>query len=201
MGQDKRRHQRLMVNLPVQAQLGSGDVQSLDVVDISPSGMQIRSSDFETLKRGFDAQQNHAEFGIQILARMAWVQNNVDGDYLTGWEFVLGDSGGNRGLADEEPEPETENRRHSRLQIELAVQAHVGSGKYENVEVVDISPPGMQIRCTDFDMLKEGLDVHTNRAQFSILLEARLAWVQPGVDDSYFTGWEFDVDTDEERIG
>ncbi|MDP6038133.1 MAG: PilZ domain-containing protein, partial [Candidatus Latescibacteria bacterium] len=178
MGQDKRRHQRLMVNLPVQAQLGSGDVQSLDVVDISPSGMQIRSSDFETLKRGFDAQQNHAEFGIQILARMAWVQNNVDGDYLTGWEFVLGDSGGNRGLADEEPEPETENRRHSRLQIELAVQAHVGSGKYENVEVVDISPSGMQIRCTDFDMLKEGLDVHTNRAQFSILLEARLAWVQ-----------------------
>ncbi|GEM_PF-775928 len=201
MGQDKRRHQRLMVNLPVQAQLGSGDVQSLDVVDISPSGMQIRSSDFETLKRGFDAQQNHAEFGIQILARMAWVQNNVDGDYLTGWEFVLGDSGGNRGLADEEPEPETENRRHSRLQIELAVQAHVGSGKYENVEVVDISPSGMQIRCTDFDMLKEGLDVHTNRAQFSILLEARLAWVQTGDDDAYFTGWEFDVDTDEERIG
>ena len=70
MGQDKRRHQRLMVDLPVQAQLGSGGVQNLSVVDISPSGMQVRSTDFETLKEGFDAQHNRAEFCIQILARM-----------------------------------------------------------------------------------------------------------------------------------
>jgi hypothetical protein len=69
------------------------------------------------------------------------------------------------------------------------------------VEVVDISPSGMQIRCADFDMLKAGLDVHTNRAQFSILLVGRLAWVQTGENDENLTGWEFDVETGEERIG
>lgn len=199
MSQNKRRHQRLIVNLPVQALLGGGGVQDLNVVDISPSGMQIRTRDFETLKSGFDAQQNRAEFGIQILARMAWVQNSADGDYLTGWEFVLREDDENRVFPEEEAE--TGKRRHSRLQIALAVKAHVGSGEYESVEVVDISPSGMQIRCADFDMLKEGLDMNTNGAQFSILIEARLAWVQTGENDDYLTGWEFDVETDEERIG
>ena len=66
---------------------------------------------------------------------------------------------------------------------------------------MDISPSGMQIRCADFDMLKAGLDVHTNRAQFSILLVGRLAWVQTGENDENLTGWEFDVETGEERIG
>lgn len=198
MAQDKRRHHRLMVNLSVQGQVGHGDVRDLKVVDISPSGMQIQSSDFETLKTGFDAQNNRAEFGLQIMARMAWVQNSPDGHYLTGWEFVLGGAG----VVGPEVSGEADGkRRHQRLQIELAVKARVGAGDYADVEVVDISPSGMQIRCADFDALKGGLDVHTNTAQFSLLIVARLAWVQTGDNEDYLTGWEFDVDTDEERIG
>lgn len=198
MGQDNRRHNRLMVNLPVQAQVGNSDFQDLKVLDISPSGMQIQSDDFETLKAGFDAQHNRAEFGLQIMARMAWVQNNAVGGFLTGWEFVLSQATSNPTATNEDEEGK---RRHSRLQIELSVQARVGSGEYEDVEVVDISPSGMQIRCTDFEALKGGLDAKTNKALFSLLIVARLAWVQTGQNDEFLTGWEFDIETDEERIG
>ena len=127
------------------------------------------------------------------------MQNNAEGDFLTGWEFVFGaTSDPNSNALDDNKDG---NRRHSRLQIELAVRARVGTGEYEDVEVVDISPSGMQIRCADFETLKSGLDVHTNKAQFSLLIFARLAWVQTGENGEFLTGWEFDIETDEERIG
>lgn len=84
---DQRGNSRLQIDLPIQARVGSGDQLDLEIVDISGSGMQVRSQDFEVLKGGFDAQHNEATFEIRIHARLAWARPEDDGSFVTGWEF------------------------------------------------------------------------------------------------------------------
>ncbi len=84
---DKRRFGRLELGLPIQAKVGQGEHIDLEIVDISASGMQIRSEDFDVLKKGFDAQHNQATFEIRLLARLAWARPEDDGSFVTGWEF------------------------------------------------------------------------------------------------------------------
>lgn len=89
--EDKRRAQRLSMGLPVQARVGDGSQIELEMVDISASGMQIRSPDFDVLKQGFDAQHNAASFEIRLVARLAWARPEADGSFVTGWEFDVKD--------------------------------------------------------------------------------------------------------------
>ena len=84
---EQRNNARLQIDLPIQARLGDGDHMDLEIVDISGSGMQIRSDNFEVLKDGFDAQHNEATFEIRIQARLAWARPEDDGRFVTGWEF------------------------------------------------------------------------------------------------------------------
>jgi len=84
---DKRRAQRMQLGLPIQARVGANNDIELEVVDISASGMQIRSGDFDMLKRGFDAQRNAATFEFKLVARLAWARPEDDGSFVTGWEF------------------------------------------------------------------------------------------------------------------
>ncbi len=84
---EKRRAKRLLIGLPIQARVGDGSHIELEMVDISASGMQIRSQDFDVLKRGFDAQHNSATFEIRFIARLAWARPESDGTFVTGWEF------------------------------------------------------------------------------------------------------------------
>lgn len=188
MSAEQRRHKRLDIHLPVRAQTRGGDGLDLEVVDISASGMKLRSRDFEVLKREFDAQRNQASFDIQIPARFAWAQPD-DGAYLTGWEFVLPVSESERG-----PLPGGESRgkrKYPRLPIALSVRAQVSGSDYQAVEVVDISSSGMQLRCQKMDAIQAGMDAKANRALFSLCLSARLAWVQEGANGAFLTGWEF----------
>jgi hypothetical protein len=199
MDSDKRRHPRMIVNLPVQAQVGQEIIQELRVTDISATGMQIQSPDFDTLKSGFDTIENQAHFELQMDARMAWVQNANDGSFLTGWEFVFGHSEVERGVV---LKVEADGkRRHDRLSLDLPIQVQLGESGFESLQLVDISPSGMQLRCADFDLIKTGLGPHGNKAQFTILLEARLAWVQTVENKDFLTGWEFGMDNKEKRIG
>ena len=84
---EQRNNNRLTIDLPIQARIGSGENLDLEIVDISSSGMQLRSQDFEVLKGGFDAQHNEATFEIRIHARLAWARPEDDGSFVTGWEF------------------------------------------------------------------------------------------------------------------
>ena len=77
----------MQLGLPIQARIGTGGHIDLEMVDISASGMQIRSEDFEVLKRGFDAQHNTATFEIRLIARLAWARPEGDGTFVNGWEF------------------------------------------------------------------------------------------------------------------
>tara|TARA_Y100000588_G_scaffold347459_1_gene396276 strand:- start:190 stop:381 length:192 start_codon:yes stop_codon:yes gene_type:complete len=51
----------LELQLPIQGRVGKGDFLDLEVVDISLGGMQIKSSDFESIKQGFGTQENVAK--------------------------------------------------------------------------------------------------------------------------------------------
>lgn len=84
---NKRSADRLQIGLSIQARVGAGDHIDLEMVDISASGMQIRSDDFDVLKRGFDAQHNSATFEIRLIGRLAWARPEEDGTFVTGWEF------------------------------------------------------------------------------------------------------------------
>ena len=84
---DKRTAARLQIGLPIQARVGAGDHIDLEMVDISASGMQIRSENFDVLKRGFDSQHNVAMFEIKFVVRLAWARPEDDGTFVTGWEF------------------------------------------------------------------------------------------------------------------
>ncbi|MDA0747054.1 MAG: PilZ domain-containing protein [bacterium] len=84
---DKRKFRRLRLDLPIQARLGAGDHLDLDIVDISATGMQVRTETFDVLKNGFDAQNNEAIFEIRISARLTWARPDPDGTFVTGWEF------------------------------------------------------------------------------------------------------------------
>ena len=124
MTEDKRRAPRMVVNLPAQARLGETRVANLSVTDISSTGMQIQSPDFDTLKNGFNTAHNEAFFELHIDARMAWLQNDGGHSFLTGWEFVFTSPATQttQGLEREEKN----KRRHDRLTLELTIQGHVG---------------------------------------------------------------------------
>jgi len=97
--------------------------------------------------------------------------------------------------------PTDEHRNTDRLQIDLPIQARIGSGERFDLEIVDISASGMQVRSQDFEVLKGGFDSQHNEATFEIRIQARLAWARPEDDGSFVTGWEFNRDEDEPRIG
>lgn len=99
------------------------------------------------------------------------------------------------------PDPDDEQRNNNRLTIDLPIQARIGSGEHLDLEIVDISSSGMQLRSQDFEVLKGGFDAQHNEATFEIRIQARLAWARPEDDGSFVTGWEFNRDEGEPRIG
>lgn len=96
---------------------------------------------------------------------------------------------------------EDERRSAERLVLELPILGRVDGSDHLDLEVVDISKGGMQIRCPDFGELKERLGGGRNVARFEIHITARLAWAQPGDDGEFLTGWEFDGPDSENLIG
>jgi hypothetical protein len=90
---ERRVADRLELQLPIQGRVGKGEFFDLEVVDISLGGMQLKSSDFDSIKLGFDKDKNVANFEIRISGRLAWAQPGDDGTFLTGWEFDVGPSG------------------------------------------------------------------------------------------------------------
>ena len=59
--------------------------------------------------------------------------------------------------------PEDEQRNNNRLTIDLPIQARIGSGEHLDLEIVDISSSGMQLRSQDFEVLKGGSIPNTTR--------------------------------------
>ena len=102
---------------------------------------------------------------------------------------------------DDDALSEDNKRQNERVRLDLPIQARVGAGDHLDLEIVDISATGMQVRTDNFDVLKDGFDSQHNQATFEIKIEARLAWARPDPDGTFVTGWEFDRDSGEELIG
>lgn len=90
-GANKRRHQRIRIELPVQARVSEANTIVLQLADISAQGMQLKmkSSEFESLREATSTKDQHNSFEIRLTARLAWVMPDEDGTFTTGWEFNL----------------------------------------------------------------------------------------------------------------
>ena len=96
---------------------------------------------------------------------------------------------------------DSELRSYERVRLDLPIQGRIGDGQHLDLEIVDMSATGMQIRTETFDVLKDGFDSQHNQAMFEIRIQARLAWARPDDDGTFVTGWEFNRDDGEARIG
>ena len=103
----------------------------------------------------------------------------------------------------EDENSEDNKRRNERIRLDFPIEARVGDGDHVDLQIVDISSIGMQIRTDNFDVLKDGFDAQHNTAGFEIRMIARLAWARPDPNGTFVTGWEFDREDDEgeARIG
>ena len=73
----KRQNERVRLDLPIQARVGAGDQMVLEIVDISATGMQVRTENFDVLKDGFDSQHNQATFEITCPITIAFLYFKV----------------------------------------------------------------------------------------------------------------------------
>lgn len=85
-------------------------------------------------------------------------------------------------------EDEANQRKHSRMRLELPVEAQVDGGGFRNVQIVDISPTGLQLWTDDATHFDQNSEV-----EFEVRFKAKLAWSQPMEDRSHLTGWEIEV--------
>jgi hypothetical protein len=90
-GEEKRRAQRLVINLPLQVKTDKGDYCNMELVDVSASGMRVVTDDLSMLDHKADFQSQWIEFDLRIIARPAWVEPNPDGKYAIGLEFTQSD--------------------------------------------------------------------------------------------------------------
>ena len=88
-----------------------------------------------------------------------------------------------------------DKRRDARMRLALPVEAQVGGGGFKTVQIVDISPSGIQLWCDAI----EDLEAYTGGGkvmEFEVRFRAKMAWCQPMEDDrSYLTGWEIEKET------
>ncbi len=85
-----------------------------------------------------------------------------------------------------------DQRRNARLRLALPVEAQVDGGGFRDVQIVDISPSGLQLWCDDID----DLDAYTGggeMVEFEVRFRAKRIWCQPMEEDrSFLTGWEIE---------
>ena len=86
---ERRRYARHQLNLPVQTQMNGGDFYDIEMVDISSTGIQIRTREFDVFK-GQGYREDHKDrLKISVVARLAWAEPDPKGGLLTGWEFEI----------------------------------------------------------------------------------------------------------------
>ena len=87
-------------------------------------------------------------------------------------------------------ELDDESRTQPRFRLELPVEAQVNGGGYRDVQIVDISPTGLQLWTVDISHFSPG-----EVQEFEVKFTARMAWTQPMEDRSYLTGWEIQLNS------
>jgi len=86
---------------------------------------------------------------------------------------------------------DAERRRRERYQLNLPVQTQLNGNGYYNIEMIDISTTGIQIRSKNVDLFKGKGYMRNRQDRLKIVVEARLAWAEPEAGGGLLTGWEF----------
>ncbi len=84
MSEERRHSDRLLMNLPIQIKVDSGDVIDLELVDISPVGLCVRGDTLSIFKRQPGNANKEVEFEIRVNANLAWVEPQTDGTFAVG---------------------------------------------------------------------------------------------------------------------
>ena len=92
MEAERRRSQRLKIDLPLQLKTGDGEYHDIELVDVSSTGMQILADNLTMLDRKSDHPNQLIEFEIRVVARLAWVKPTPDEKFALGMEFNPGDN-------------------------------------------------------------------------------------------------------------
>ncbi|MDA0709382.1 MAG: PilZ domain-containing protein [bacterium] len=88
-----------------------------------------------------------------------------------------------------------ERRRADRYDLNVPMQ--LNGQAYHDIELVDISETGIQIRAGNFDIF-HGRGYQKNSVEkLRICIDARLAWAEPDEKGGFLTGWSFEVSKDE----
>ena len=90
-----------------------------------------------------------------------------------------------------------DKRRSPRIKVELPVEVRVDESTTILLQSADFSSRGMQLVISSSDIdpfvksIGEGPKFQEQEILFEIRLPGRLAWIQPGPEGAFNTGWEF----------
>ena len=93
MSDERRQKDRLLMHLPVQIKVESGELIDLELVDVSPRGMQVRGDTLSIFQERPDFSDQQVEFEVRVVARLAWVEAQDDGTFAIGLDLGRGDDG------------------------------------------------------------------------------------------------------------
>jgi hypothetical protein len=92
-----------------------------------------------------------------------------------------------------------DRRRANRYELNVPMQ--LNGQAYHDIELVDISETGIQIRTGNFDIF-HGRGYQKNTVEkLRICVDARLAWAEPDENGGFVTGWAFEVDVKKNKDG
>ena len=85
-----------------------------------------------------------------------------------------------------------ERRGRERLQINLPIQVKVASGETVDLELVDISSNGLQVRGDTLSIFAQQPGANNQQIEFEVRIRARLAWVSPQDDGTFAIGLDLE---------
>ena len=91
----------------------------------------------------------------------------------------------------------SEDERRTKPRLILNLPAMMNGDGLHDVEMVDISSTGMQIKSGKFDIFRRDGFVPDKKDQLKMCFTVRLAWAEPQADGGFLTGWSFDTEPPE----
>ena len=89
MAEERRRSERLKMDLPIQVKTESGDLIDMELVDVSSTGLQILGDNLSIFDQEAGKLGHEVQFEVRVVGRLAWVEPKEGGRFAMGLEFGL----------------------------------------------------------------------------------------------------------------
>ena len=91
MGSERRRSERLQMDLPIQVKTQSGEIIDMELVDVSSTGLQILGDNLSIFDQEEGRLGHRVQFEVRVVGRLDWVEPKEGGKFAMGLEFGLSD--------------------------------------------------------------------------------------------------------------